>query len=729
MSQKKLFIFAPFGTFGVHHQIDAVVSIAMRLRQFEVFVVLCDGIYPICDVLAWSGERANIDCANCAHQSAQFFSHFKVNALQMRSYLTPDDFAEIDNWADQQDAKNYHKAQWQGIPIGEWIISSVCSYFRITSHQLHEPRVIAAHKKFLKNGLMTYLATTRILEAQLPTNAIIFNARFAPYRVAFEVCKKKNISVVVHERGWAQDTFITYANKIAIETSPIYECAEAWKDVPLQQSEIERVKNYFINREQGVDINVTPFITFSTEHKIIRAQLRIPPEIPILALFTTGEYELEFCEDYKAEISQIDFIKLLIDIFKDRKEALVIRHHPYIAGDSVSPPDRNFLSKAYELAQEIPDNVRMVMPGEKLSSYALFWNAAACIAPFSMTGVEAVARGIASFGFAQSPFKNGLSGVFPDFSRATVIQVIDRLFDSERRYGVEDLRSLYRFQSSFISRLCVKFQSIGIKDIYLPDVKINDLQQLAPGHDPVLDRLCDHIENASTLYEVPDSTRISSNNQEETTLIEEELFLIRKKREQVTEAAKEYFDCYNTAAVNIVYMNSNTKQSQWLNSIRKGRHQNIALTQVAGMDPGLVLEAVKSIKDAYCIIKGPEVIWYDEAFISRGIEELTADHDRQWQGIILGGWFVDTEGMISHGVFTRHFPGSSSTSIDEAFHSQKTWHHLLASVILRSEIAQILLSQLQSNFDDQSRYFCAREFLSQPEIKRMPEGLILSSLE
>ena len=728
MSPKKLFIFAPFGTFGVHHQIDAVVSLALRLRGFEVFVVLCDGIYPICDVLAWSGDKAKLDCANCARQSAHLFSFFKVNALQMRSYLKPEDYAEIDSWADLQDAKNYHSAQWKGVPIGEWVISSVCSYFRVTSHQLQEPIINAAHKDFLKNGLMTYLATTRILETQLPTNAIIFNARFAPYRVAYEICRAKNIPVVVHERGWAQDTFITYANKIAIETSPIYECAEAWKDVPLRPAEIERVSKYFVNREQGIDVNFTPFLTFTTEHKIIRAQLRIPPAIPILALFTTSEYEIEFCEDFKAEISQLDFIKLLIDIFKERKEALVIRHHPYIAGDNISPPDRHFLSKAYELAKDLPDNVRMVMPGEKLSSYALFWNAAACFAPFSMTGVEAVARGIPSFGFTQSPVKQGLTGLFPDFSRETVTKIVERLFDSQIQFGIEDLRSLYRFQSSFISRLCVTFQSFSIKDTYNSDIKITDLQQLAPGHDPTLDRLCDHISNGGNLYEMPEPTRLFSNSQEETLLLTEELSSIQQKRQQVTEAANDFFVTFKQQRVCVVYATSNQHDSRWLHSIRKGRHQNITLTHIEKMTPALVLEALKDINEIYCTIKSPEIIFYDEAFISRGVEELVADQKNECKGILLGNWFVEDQGMISHGIFTRHFPGTSSTTIDQAFRRKGTWHHLLASVVLRSDAARFLLEQLMKILDEQDQYLYVREFLIDPGIRRMPEGLVLSTL-
>jgi hypothetical protein len=55
--------------------------------------------------------------------------------------------------------------------------------------------------------------------------------------------------------------------------------------------------------KKGVDIHVTPFLSFQTENSRIRARLGVPPETRIVALYTTGEYELKFSEAFKSDIS------------------------------------------------------------------------------------------------------------------------------------------------------------------------------------------------------------------------------------------------------------------------------------------------------------------------------------------------------------------------------------------------------------------------------------------
>ncbi len=726
---KKILFFAPFGTFTVHHQLDAVLSLAVRLRGHEAFGVLCDGIFPVCDVLAWSGQRASADCANCACSGKSLFNSFSLPTLQMREYFSTEEFVEIQQWADALNPEEYFKARWSDAPIGEWIISSVCSFFRITSHQLHQPVVREAHKKFLINGALTYLSLNRIIEQQGPSNAVVFNGRLAVYRVALEAFRRLSIPVITHERGWAQDTFVSFSNSMAIETKPIYECAEAWSDIPLQATEIDRVRSYFINREKGVDVNLTPFLTFQTEHSKVRAQARIPPETPIIALFTTGEYELEFCDDFKTDISQLDLIRALIDIFRDRPEALVIRHHPYIAGDETSPPDKDFLRQAALLALDAPDNVRVIMPGERLSSYALMWNATAVIAPFSMTGVESVSRGVKTFGLYQSPFRPGLSGILKDLTRAGIEASLEELLDSQAKFGVEDLRRLYRFQSSFISRLCTTYRSFGIRDNFGHDIKVTDLNQLRPGMDPALDRLCDHIAHGTPLFELPDSERRGVGIHEETLLLTEELERIQIKRQEVKDQAAAYFDNFGRPNVLLIRESSCDGQGNtWRKCLNRSRHQilDYRLAQYDKLDS--ILSLVVQTSAEICVLAPAQVLWLDEAFISRGCEELADDPNLN--AVIAGQWYINkdrfdaSKGQISHGLFTRHYRHQDAATVRKNIGEHGTWLSIVMSGVFRKARLIDLISSVLNKHSDDERFDLAMQFIHESDVKLLKEGLI-----
>ena len=94
-------------------------------------LVGCDGIFKTCDVLAWAGENAARECANCAASGAQFFTAFGLSLIQLRSFLTEKDFTEAADWAAGVDPGTYATARYDSLPIGAWVTSSVFSYFRI----------------------------------------------------------------------------------------------------------------------------------------------------------------------------------------------------------------------------------------------------------------------------------------------------------------------------------------------------------------------------------------------------------------------------------------------------------------------------------------------------------------------------------------------------------------------------------------------------------------------
>jgi len=142
----RILFFVPFGAYSVHNQLDAVFAAKLRLEGAIPLIVRCDGLYEYCDVLAWSGENSVQDCRNCAAAGNQFFESFQLACVQLRDYLTNDDYAEAAHWCDSLSPENYVEASFDTLPIGQWVISSIFSYFRITDKELGLPKVRQVHK-------------------------------------------------------------------------------------------------------------------------------------------------------------------------------------------------------------------------------------------------------------------------------------------------------------------------------------------------------------------------------------------------------------------------------------------------------------------------------------------------------------------------------------------------------------------------------------------------------
>ena len=213
---KKILFFAPYGGWFPHNQVDAIIASALRLRNCQVCIVRCDGIYKYCEVVALSGEKAKKDCNDCSRGGKRFFDMFKLPCKELRPYITEEDKKEINIWLEKLEPADYFTSEYKGVPIGKWTLSSVLTYFHTTPKGLSRIKTGDVPKEILRNGLLTFEGMTKILDKFNPSKIVMFNARMAPYRVAFELGRMRNIDTVVHERGFSDDNFILYENKICI---------------------------------------------------------------------------------------------------------------------------------------------------------------------------------------------------------------------------------------------------------------------------------------------------------------------------------------------------------------------------------------------------------------------------------------------------------------------------------------------------------------------------------
>lgn len=665
---KRIMFFAPFGSFSVHNQLDAIVATTLRLRGCDVYVVGCDGIYKNCDVLAWSGENADRDCANCAAIGKAFFNSFKLPHIQLRNYLTQDDFELAQEWADEADPLNYSYAMYDDLPIGKWVTSSIYTYFRITSKALSETRVQKVHKQFLVNGLLTHIATSKIINENKPDYCVIFNGRFAPYRVAFEVAREQGIDVITHERGLRDDTFRLFGNDTCVSTHPIFEVANVWENVALTNRQLAQAKEYLTSREKGFDMNLPSFYNYSTDYAKVKRKLRIPENKKICAVFTTSEFEIECGDDYKAFTTQLDVINNLIDVFRDRDDYLIIRHHPYIYGEQGLPSDHDFLTRAYQQAMSASENVRVIMPSEQLNSYALLGNIDAGISFFSTVGIEATARGIPMASFAVSPFSKAIHRSIDLDSKEYLNNLIDDLLKRSEEFNSEDLRRVYRFIDVYINKLSIKFRSFGIKNYYEPDIRIKSFHDLSEGKDPSLDRVCDHIIKGTPLADLPTNEDLGRSHSEEDVFFQNELTKIKEKRQRIQQKSAICFSSRLNPDIAVIHtsakdsIENKSLFSAWMGS---SRYENLIIYFCNKKNLhdyrdmiNAILSVTNTVKENYILITN-DFTYYDESFASSAIDSLLDDHKLEIKGIFSGAWIVSKKDIIEKEIFTKRFPAST----------------------------------------------------------------------
>ncbi len=664
---KKILFFSPYSGWLIHSQVDAVVAKSLELRGSEVLVVICDGIFTDCYLTRHSGDKQQVICQSCATIGKQFYNSFQLPNRQIRDFITAEDYQIARQWIETVNPEDYANANYQNLPIGKWVTSSIYTYFRTAARGLARPEVRKVHKEYLIDGLVTYKAISRLLDFYQPTHLFTFNGRIAPYRIALEVAHQRQIDVITHERGYIADSFSFYDNCNCLSLKPPLDCVSAWENIPLNHQELLQVKQYFTNREGGLDLSWPAFYKFQTDYAQVRRKLRIPADAKIFTVFTSSEDELSTSEDYAGITEQLDIIARLIDIFTDRDEYLVIRHHPHIGGIKENPPETHFLTKAYRQALNVPKNVRIVMPSEPLTSYALIWNTDAAIAFFSTVSIEAAARGVPTATFQLSRYHKALQHVIDNhkLNTETLRNIVDRLLSESSQMAVEDFRQLYRFTHAYFFKFSTKFRSFGAKDFHQFDLRLNSVDELKPGIDPALDRICDRILRGTSLYEQPGQNEKNRSPIEEERFLQQELNEIRESRQQVKQQIIDREDNFSNPSVGIIYLKyqneqtDNTLLRKW---IAQSRHENIIVHCCTNLDwqnyrdiIGSILTVLDTCTEDYILVTSDRY-QYDESFLSSALDSLLSSQNQKVVGVLSGAWLASPENGIEKQIFTQWFP-------------------------------------------------------------------------
>lgn len=503
--RRRVFLFVPFGSWSVHNQVDAIVGASLLQRGCDVIALRCHQ-FPNghCDVTMHTPAQRQQICDHCHAYGDHFFENFKIPMLALDHYLSDQDILSIHHWLDSTSNEvllsnfpDIHYGEW---PVGEWAKSTILNQFIIKQLPAQNELIKQAYLQYLRTVVLTCIALERFIADWKPTDALVFNGRMTMFRVAVEILSRKGIHYVSHERGLVDNSFIFHEGTSIHDFWPIVQAGKAWLPHPLNTAALDLTWSYLTNREKGLNINVPPIADHITSgDRLFRERLGIPESAQIVSMYTSSEWELLSCPLLVSASMQIELIKKTIHIFSSRSEFLVIRCHPAMAGSGSNKADFEHISEMKRLADTLPSNVRMVFPMEDLNSYTLIWHSSAVIAFYSTVGIEAVSRGIPTISLTGHPYS-------PAYKHTIGIDNFEHDLNSKlnciQSPTVQEFQILFRYIHYLISYYSQQFTSIAIKDHYSSNIKINSLQELAPGTDPLLDRICKAFTENETLNPV-----------------------------------------------------------------------------------------------------------------------------------------------------------------------------------------------------------------------------------
>ncbi|MBT5241450.1 MAG: hypothetical protein HOL61_12800 [Rhodospirillaceae bacterium] len=437
-------------------------------------------------------------------------------------WLSTEDFEAAGRWVAKLEPSEYPTAKFGDWSIGAWVQSSVRTELRCNVFDMADPKTTSTYASYLYSGALAALGLDRLFEEEKPDAQLLFNGRMAPTRIALELAKQRGIRTLCEERSAVAGNLILFDNVNCLDIEHVDQLWDEWKDIPLKPNEIKDIANVLEDRRSGGGGEVSIFSASRQPTDEIYNALSLDQNKPLWVLFSSSEDEIAD----KAGISSIfptqtDWIEATVNYARSHPDIqLVIRVHPNVGGSKALGDNTEDMAYFEALATSAPDNIRVVQPGDTTSSYSLAEMCDLALVWYSTIAIETATLGrrvIRAGGF----LLENRDFIYAPDTPTTYPSLLDQM---RKEATQEELLRIaigaWRFAYIWYLRRTIPFPLVAQPEWYKGEMAWNDPQELVPGFDSNLDRICEIFMSGNPVHTTPDGHSPGSNTEEQKLVLE-----------------------------------------------------------------------------------------------------------------------------------------------------------------------------------------------------------------
>lgn len=409
----KILCFAPHSAVWVHAFPEALVVESLRQSGHEIVYVTCGGVFDqLCVSMGAFGvgleadpQRKKAICKTCTRYAGVIRSEFGFGGFDLASILTPEDRTWVAGILCSTSRENFLTLKEDGVELGRIALSNFLMSHKKCDLEFSE-RDWRRYLVELENTLLAFVGCRKILDREHPDRVIVYTAAYAVNFVCCELARHRGIPYyylaaagnlsdrlqrIVLARGHAVDF-----QKNNIAHWPVY------RDRPSTDYEIRYTVDHALELLKGTSAFVysSPSSKGETD---LRGLFGIRPEQKVL-LATTSSHDEIFAsqitglwpaEGRMAFPSVIDWLGHLLSFVEKRQELfLIVRIHPREFPNKRDGAKSEHARQLESLLSELPSNVRVNWPDDRISLYDLAHITDVGLNAWSSTGKELALLGI-----------------------------------------------------------------------------------------------------------------------------------------------------------------------------------------------------------------------------------------------------------------------------------------------------------------------------------------------
>jgi len=521
---KRILVFSPYALWKVHTSYEETIAKACQVRGAVVEYLLCDGPLPECDQ-HWDSKtnspRPFDLCQRCQATAKTSLDELGFPYNWLGIFVTQAERTSAFAWAQGVAPAEMIQASFKGTPLGEWVLSSVISYFRQYPPDLNNWHVVSVYRGFLYSAAIVATGIWNYLEANAVDSALLFNGRQSITRVALEIFRQRGIRVLTHERAEYQRGHINVRpNAHCMSPVPFENFWSMWGQVPLERRSLDAALKWLVQRRYGANLAWIPFNKSSASAPSLKTSMGLNPDKRLWVLFTSSTDEVAGDPLMQGPYeSQSVWVRDVVQWVSSRDDVeLVIKVHPNLGGNSYIGEATDELQIYKQLKSSLPPNIRIVLPEDSVNAYSLAQEADVGLTFGSTIGLEMAMMGKPVLLASRAIYEYG-SQILTVRSKESLRGILEKCLQAFPNREIQ--REAFRLAYYYIFKYELPFPGVTLSGLYEVKSSYTSPEDLAPGTDSSLDQICNFLARGNPLFASPTAEEQSRTTAEEDAFFEE----------------------------------------------------------------------------------------------------------------------------------------------------------------------------------------------------------------
>jgi hypothetical protein len=520
----RILVFSPYALWKVHTTYEATIARACRTRGANVEYLLCDGLLPECDQ-HWDSKSNSprpLDlCQRCQSEAKTSLYDLGFPYHWLGDFVSQAERAEAFAWAQGVAPDGLRSASFKGTPIGEWLLSSVISYFRQYPPDINDSHVVSVYRGFQFSAAIVVAGISNYLEANAVDSALLFNGRQSITRVALEIFQQRGIRVLTHERAEYQRGHINVRpNAHCMSPVPFKNFWNMWGQVPLERRSLDAALKWLVQRRYGANLAWIPFNKSSFSASPLKTSMGLSPDKRLWVLFTSSTDEVAGDPLLRGPYeSQSVWVRDVVQWVGSRDDVeLVIKVHPNLGGNSYIGEATDELQIYKQMKSLLPANIRIVLPEDSVNAYSLAQEADVGVTFGSTIGLEMAMMGKPVLLASRAIYEYG-SQILTVRSRESLRGMLEKCLQVFPDRKIQ--REAFRLAYYYIFKYELPFPGVTLSGLYEVKSSYTSPEDFAPGADDSLDQICNFLAKGNPLFASPTAEEQSRTTADEDAFFEE----------------------------------------------------------------------------------------------------------------------------------------------------------------------------------------------------------------